>query len=553
MGFPTASGNMNRDIMKALLDMSAFVCLPSGLEEIRSIQQQLNYDYYDFYQICPCDGLYNREMNKMLIYALQKGLGISKSAATGTWGPTTTELCKARTFSVGNSHEIIRLARYATVCNGFSVNTSLLKYDTTFDNVLEEFANSLLIEKPTNKLNYTVIKSLLSSNGDTDRAAMGCDTSTQLSDAQIETLKSNGYEIVGRYLTKVEGGLDKNLSVGEINRIFDADLRIFPVFQEYGGANSSFGYENGIKNAEHAHTAAKELGVPYNTTIYFAVDYDPQTTEINEFIVPYFEGVCNRMLKYGAGISYKVGVYGTRNVCKILKENTEVASLFVLDASYGFSGNLGFVMPNDWAFDQFAVDLSIGSGNGKVSIDKVSVSNKDMGFSYIEDHSLENEALLEVYRSLSEVFDLAMDHTENNIYESNILVAQYLRFQGGYGSYFLDGTKSTLMWSTVGGSFDQEFFTKVNNLNNLTFYFNDPATNIEYELYHFGAVINAILWPVNAEEWGPLDKIVDWFSGWAGDLVSFAQDVKKHENENSTLLQTAEEYICKKEKVVNLN
>ena len=37
MGFPTASGNMNRDIMKGLLDMSAFVCLTSqgGTEEIR--------------------------------------------------------------------------------------------------------------------------------------------------------------------------------------------------------------------------------------------------------------------------------------------------------------------------------------------------------------------------------------------------------------------------------------------------------------------------------------------------------------------------------------
>ena len=72
--------------MKALLDMSAFTCLAGGTEEIRTIQQRLNYDYYNYYQICPCDGLYNRDMNKMLIYALQKELGISKSSATGTWG-----------------------------------------------------------------------------------------------------------------------------------------------------------------------------------------------------------------------------------------------------------------------------------------------------------------------------------------------------------------------------------------------------------------------------------------------------------------------------------
>lgn len=71
-GFPSASGNMQRDFMKALLDMSAFTCLAGSTEEIRTIQQRLNYDYYNYYQICPCDGLYNRDMNKMLIYALQK-------------------------------------------------------------------------------------------------------------------------------------------------------------------------------------------------------------------------------------------------------------------------------------------------------------------------------------------------------------------------------------------------------------------------------------------------------------------------------------------------
>ena len=36
-----------------------------------------------------------------------------------------------------------------------------------------------MINKPTNQCNYTVIKSLLSSNGDTSRSALGCDTATK--------------------------------------------------------------------------------------------------------------------------------------------------------------------------------------------------------------------------------------------------------------------------------------------------------------------------------------------------------------------------------------
>lgn len=43
-------------------------------------------------------------------------------------------------------------------------------------------------------------------------------------------------------------------------------------------------------------------------------------------------------------------------------------SSFVGDMSTGFSGNLGFKMPSNWAFDQF-VTTTIGSGNGEIEID----------------------------------------------------------------------------------------------------------------------------------------------------------------------------------------
>ena len=39
-------------------------------------------------------------------------------------------------------------------------------------------------------------------------------------------------------------------------------------------------------------------------------------------------------------------------------------------------------MPNGWCFDQFKTDITIGSDDGKVSIDKVAVSNRDKGIEY---------------------------------------------------------------------------------------------------------------------------------------------------------------------------
>lgn len=293
--------------------MSAFTCLSQGSEAIRTIQQQLNYDYYDYYQICPCDELYNRDMNKMLIYALQKELGISKTSATGTWGPSTISACKTKTFNIGNSSQIVKLIRYATVCNGFPVNTSSSTYDANLDSVLDDFANSLLIQKPNNQVNYTVIKSLLSSNGDTDRAALGCDTATKLTPAKIQTIKNAGYQYVGRYITNTPGGtLDKCLTRTEIENIQNAGLKLFYIFQESNNSPEKFDRAKGELQALKAIYAMDSLGAPANSTIYFAVDCDPLDNEINNYIIPYFRGVINAFSE--ENVNFKVGVSGKDNV-----------------------------------------------------------------------------------------------------------------------------------------------------------------------------------------------------------------------------------------------
>ncbi len=521
-GFPTASGNMQRDFMRALLDMSAFTCLSQGSEAVRTIQQQLNYDYYDYYQICPCDGLYNRDMNKMLIYALQKELGIPKSSATGTWGPTTISKCKEKSFSIGNSSPIVKLIRYALVCNGFSVSTSSSTYDSTLDTILKNFSNSLMINKPTNQCNYTVIKSLLSSNGDTSRSAKGCDTSTRLDQAKITTLKNNGYEVVGRYLTKVPNGLDKNMTPEEVELILSNGLSIFPIFQEYGGGNSAFSKTKGINNGNSAYNAAVSLGIPSGTIIYFAVDYDPQTTEIQNYVVPYFEGVCESLSNSNKTNKYLVGVYGTRNVCKILTENTSslgIDNLFVSDASYGFSGNLGFQMPKKWDLDQFATDISIGSGNGKISIDKVAVSGIFNGFNYVTKNTTDRE---KIYNTLKQLSTIAMEHTNNNRQKSNLLVAQYLRKKSS--SY------TGSIWDITGGALDESYKVKADKVDQSHEYnFKDPLTGEKYDFYHLMATFSAVLYLSNIPgfdlNWEVVDPLVDIFAGWGGDLTTLSKDL----------------------------
>ena len=48
---------------------------------------------------------------------------------------------------------------------------------------------------------------------------------------------------------------------------------------------------------------------------------------------------------------YRIGVYGSRNICQKVSSLTKAESSFVADMSTGYSGNLGYSMPNNWAFE----------------------------------------------------------------------------------------------------------------------------------------------------------------------------------------------------------
>ncbi|MDT3393433.1 MAG: DUF1906 domain-containing protein [Bacillota bacterium] len=71
---------------------------------------------------------------------------------------------------------------------------------------------------------------------------------------------------------------------------------------------------------------------------------------------------------------YNVGIYGTRNVCSHALAAGAAKTCFVSNMSTGFSGNLGYKMPEKWGFDQF-VEYSIGS----LPIDQVAASGLDKG------------------------------------------------------------------------------------------------------------------------------------------------------------------------------
>lgn len=385
-GLTSPNGDVTLNVMKALLSMDAFVCIPSGTEKVRSIQQSLNRKYEDYIGLMPCDGVYGRNTNTALIYALQAEEGLSTSVANGYFGPSTKRNCP----TIDQNTDLLVRAKFmpiiqsALICLGFDCKLTN-QYDT------QTLAQVRLFQKTygipvTNTINLTTWASLLTSCGDIERSAKACDCATILTPKKASTLVDKGYSVVGRYLTGYitdENGNDisKALTQSEIEIIFNAGLRFFPIYQTSANRATYFTINNGQKDAYAALEAAENLYIPENTIIYFAVDYDATENEMSE-ILNYFRAIRDVFIST-SGRHYKIGIYATRNICTQVSMAGYATSSFVSDMSTGFSGNLGFSIPDNWAFDQFHT-VTVGSGSGQIEIDKDAYSGRDIGVSRLQ-------------------------------------------------------------------------------------------------------------------------------------------------------------------------
>ncbi|MBC1918824.1 DUF1906 domain-containing protein [Listeria booriae] len=387
-GLATQDGVVSTIIMKSLLDMSAFQTVSGGTYGVRTVQQNLNHDYSAWIgKLVPCDGLYGRDTNTSLIYALQKEEGMARTTANGNFGPGTTTSLTNLIPTFASNKALVLLLQYSLACNGLPINQFSGVYDAETTNLVKRYQEFMKMSITTGAITMGTFKALLSSAGDTNRSATACDTSYVLNTDQIDTLWNAGYRYVGRYLTGnvIRGGVrvPKAMNPTEIAAILKKGLKIFPIYQDGGYEIPYFEVPfQGISDGYKAIDAAYNLGFPAGTTIYFAVDLDAYDYQITDLIMPYFQNLRAAFKQNQALRSYQIGVYGARNVCSRLKNAGLVDNVFVADMSTGFSGNLGFPMPDDWAFDQY-FEMSIGTGNGKLDIDKVTYSGVDKGVSVV--------------------------------------------------------------------------------------------------------------------------------------------------------------------------
>ena len=516
-GMVNPSSTVTIEVMKALLSMRQFKLVYGGDSTIREIQQRLNREYPGYIDYDPCDGIYGREMCEDLIIALQAIEGFTVSEATGNFGNGTKSRLPIIPY-VGNDYttdeiaEAILLIRAALYCNGYTtVNVLLDTWDTTLEEIITNFQREMCLPE-TGTCDLNTWMSLLLSKGNPDRACIACDTRFEMTTERLDYLVNNGYQVVGRYLT---GGDFKELREGEVQRILDAGLELFPIYQESGSDLSYFTYAQGKEDAKRAVTAARKHGIPGDNVIYFAVDTDPTDYEITNYTLPYFRGIAENITP-----AYDIGIYGTRNACTRVMNEGYAETCFVSDMSTGYSGNMGFPMPQNWNFDQFH-EFEVTTNSGSWDLDKDAYSERYNAvdnlyksiFDYNEDIETLEEYFVDYKISKSQTYNsrdivLGVTNFLRSFKYDNIYF--YTAFLEGANSEFINYVinRNYNLYSRLAEYANSDSVALIDNLGGLI------------DIGHLAATVEGYM----------KNMLIDSFwLGWGGDLASaMAQVDQQH-------------------------
>lgn len=111
-------------------------------------------------------------------------------------------------------------------------------------------------------------------------------------------------------------------------------------------------------------------GIPSGNVIFFVVDFDAIENMIDSTVLSYFEALKDKMDPLRS--PYIIGVYGNRTTSRAVISKHYAVTSFVSDmSSTGYSGSMGYRIPDNWTYDQLH-EYSIGDWD----LDKVAYSGQ---------------------------------------------------------------------------------------------------------------------------------------------------------------------------------
>lgn len=483
-------GTVLPKVCKALLFTDSYLLVSGGSAQLRAAQQWMNGRYLNrsAFTVLACDGRRSREFLTALIFAVQYEGGLTDAQANGNFGPLTQAGVKANgLIKIGSSGPWVRLFA-AALTHYPAAQVSTGDFDESLAAGARAFQAFCQLTE-NGEGDFATWASLLISTGDQARPGAGADTVDGVTTARAKALVAAGYRTIGRYLTNVEGSdFDKKIKPGEPATLAANGLSLFPIFQTYADSASYFTWAQGYADALTAHDAALALGIDAGAVVYFAVDYDATDTEVTQRVVPYFLGVDSGLRQRGSRYSH--GVYGARNVCSRLAAEAFPKWSFVSGITSGWTGNVTYPLPVNWAFDQIST-ITVGG----LEIDKcVQRKGTDAGEPAFNSAATGLAAYLDWVDRLHE---LAVAYGNGDPGER---VLEYLRA----------GRFDNWQSRQVGGGTDLEFvrYVDATGLARVRTY-RDPVAGVDVDVSRFGAAALADLR-------GRGDA-----GGWGGDLIAF--------------------------------
>lgn len=164
---------------------------------------------------------------------------------------------------------------------------------------------------------------------------------------KVDYLKQRGVTAVGRYyrIRKPE----YRITAPEAQKLSAAGIMIFMVYEDTGQKIAlDLTSAQGLADGRAAVAQAREIGQPFGSVIYFAVEGLPHgyTSADLPAIRNYFGGV-----KEAIADRFKLGVYSDGVVCKTLLEEKYCAYTW-LSASTSFEGTQAFYRSGRWNLAQ---------------------------------------------------------------------------------------------------------------------------------------------------------------------------------------------------------
>lgn len=216
-------------------------------------------------------------------------------------------------------------------------------------------------------------------------------------ESRIPCLLSQGVRTVIRYynFSNSQRLPEKRMELAEAQALAAHGIKIAVIFQQRQNQLTDFTELKGDAAGRRAYRYAQDnIGQPTGSGIYFAVDFDASSNELEHNIVPYFEGVKRAFAEESGGNSeYRIGAYGSGLVCTALSEKRLIEFTW-LAMSRGFRGTREALSAGEFHLAQLAPAATL-CGIG-VDFNDPNIDRPDFGAFTIDEDTSQPEPVVTV-------------------------------------------------------------------------------------------------------------------------------------------------------------